>query len=106
MPAFAAGSQRLFRNTSAELKAVLLTCPILVEPPGEEVSLLLPGASAESAAMWRSRCVGQRGAIDDPPWVEFIHERRTRFEFETSEAVDAHLLGPLGKAGWHTFDTN
>lgn len=72
----------------------------------EQELFLLPGASAESAAMWDSRCVGQRGAIDDPPWVEFMNERRTRFEFRTFEEVYAHLLGPLGRAGWHTFDTN
>lgn len=61
--------------------------------------------SAESAATWNSRCVGQRGALDDPPWVEFMNERRTRFEFASCEAISA-LLGPLSKAGWHTFDTD
>jgi hypothetical protein len=66
---------------------------------------LVPGASAESAVTWDSRCVGQRGALDDPPWVEFMNERHTRFEFVSYEAVDA-LLGLLSKAGWHTFDTD
>jgi hypothetical protein len=73
--------------------------------PEQEFSLV-PGASAESAATWNSRCVGQRGALGDTPWVEFMNERHTRFEFGTYEAIYADLLGPLAKAGWQTFDTD
>ncbi len=65
-----------------------------------------PGVSDESIAEWNKGCVGQRGALDDPPWVEFVGERRTRFEFKTYDAVYAELLGPLGSVGWHTFDAN
>ena len=61
--------------------------------------------SEDSAAAWNSRCVGQRGLLDDPPWVQFTNERRTRLEFGSYEEAYA-LLGPLGKAGWHTFDTD
>ena len=74
------------------------------EHAGEFV--LLPGADAGEARAWNARCVGERGACDDPPWVELRSEPRTRFEFESYEAVYEELLGPLGKAGWHTFDTN
>ena len=66
---------------------------------------LLPGASEQSVAEWNVHCVGQRGALDDPPWAEFTNARKTRFEFESHEALYAELLGPLMKAGWHTFDT-
>lgn len=62
----------------------------------------VPGVSAESAARWRARCVGQRSLT----WVEFMNARCTRLEFESNQAAYAHLLTPLRKAGWHTFDTN
>jgi hypothetical protein len=68
--------------------------------------LPLPGATEQDAASWNARCVGQRGACDNPPWVEFTNERRTRFEFQTYEALYRELLRPLQAAGWHTFDTN
>jgi hypothetical protein len=64
----------------------------------------LPGASDEDVTTWNARCVGQRGALDNPPWAEFTNERKTRFEFETGEALYRELLGPLMQAGWHTFD--
>src|SRR5262245_31235838 len=66
--------------------------------------LLMPGATAESAAEWNSRCVGQRNLGDDPPWVEFMNERRTRFEFEDSDKAYRQLLDPLSLAGLGTFD--
>ncbi len=65
---------------------------------------LVRGATPESAAAWNSRCVGQRCLGDNPPWVEFMNERHTRFEFGTFEAAYANLVGPLSKVGWHTFD--
>jgi hypothetical protein len=70
----------------------------------EQDFCLLPGASAESAAKWNSRCVGQRDALDDPPWVEFMNERHTRFQFASYQAVYALLLDALDEAGWRTFD--
>ena len=55
---------------------------------------------------WNARCVGTRGALDDPPWVEFMNARRTRFEFDSYEAIYRELLGPISRYGWHTFDTD
>jgi hypothetical protein len=55
---------------------------------------------------WNARCVGERSALDEPHWVEFTNDRRTRFEFRTYEALYEDLLGPLMRNGWHTFDTD
>jgi hypothetical protein len=66
----------------------------------------LPGATEQSAAAWNARCVGQRGASDNPPWVEFMNARMTRFEFATYEALYSELLTPLRREGWQTFDTD
>ncbi len=66
----------------------------------------LPGSTADSAAAWNTRCVGQRGADDNPPWAQFMNERGTRFEFASYEALYKELLNPLKKAGWQTFDTD
>src|SRR5271157_277264 len=66
--------------------------------------LNVSGASEAEIDAWDARTVGTRGALDDPPWVEFMNERRTRFEFETYEALCAELRKPLGDAGWFTFD--
>jgi hypothetical protein len=68
--------------------------------------LPLPGSSPETTAAWNARCVGLRGALDNPPWAEFMNERKTRFEFVSYAALYAELLTPLKKAGWHTFDTD
>jgi hypothetical protein len=68
--------------------------------------IIVPGSSEAEADARNSRCVGERGALDDPPWVEFMNDRRTRFEFQTYEAVYGELLGPLAKNGWETFDTD
>jgi hypothetical protein len=68
--------------------------------------LPLPGSTAQSTAAWHTRCVGQRGALDNPPWAQFMNERRTRFEFTSYEALYKELLDPLKRAGWHTFDTD
>jgi hypothetical protein len=32
--------------------------------------LPLPGATEQGITAWNARCVGQRGATDDPPWAE------------------------------------
>ncbi len=45
--------------------------------------------------------VGQHGLLDDPPWVEFMNERRTRFEFG-SEQEGRALLRLLRGCGWRT----
>jgi hypothetical protein len=68
--------------------------------------LPLPGATDQGIADWNARCVGQRGALGNPPWAEFITEPRIRFAFASYEALYRELLDPLGRAGWHTFDTD
>lgn len=45
--------------------------------------------------------VGQNGLLEDPPWVEFMNERRTRFEFG-SEQKGRALLRHLRGCGWRT----
>ena len=49
-------------------------------------------------------CVGLRGALDKPPWFQFLNRRRTQFEFKDYETIYAELIGPLGRAEWTTFD--
>ena len=68
--------------------------------------LPLPGATELIIADWNAGCVGLRGALDDPPWAEFMTDRRTRFEFANYQTLYRELLNPLGLAGWHTFDAN
>jgi hypothetical protein len=65
-----------------------------------------PGATEHAIGTWNARCVGQRGALDNPPWAEFANERKTRFEFQSYEALYEELLKPLKRPGWHTFDAN
>jgi hypothetical protein len=54
---------------------------------------------------WNARCVGRRGGGYPLWWAELMNERKTRFEFETWEALWRELQGPLMVAGWNTFDT-
>lgn len=55
---------------------------------------------------WNAHCVGTRGALDDPPWVQFMNQRHTRFEFGSYEAIYQEVLTPISRYGWHTFDTD
>lgn len=48
-------------------------------------------------------CVGLRGAMDDPPWFQFLNRRRTQFEFKDYDAIYAELLTPMGRM---TFDAS
>ena len=66
--------------------------------------ILVPGASRSDADKWDARCVGTRNGCG-PYWVQFMNDRNTRFEFATWEALMEHLVGPLARHGWHTFDT-
>jgi hypothetical protein len=50
--------------------------------------------------------VGFRGMLDDTPWVRFLNERSTRFEFISSDEAYKNLLSPLSKFGWATLDAN
>lgn len=58
-----------------------------------------------SAASGSSRCVGRRGLLDDPPWIEFTNNRRTRFEFGSSNEASGLKL-EIMKARWRTLDGN
>ena len=67
---------------------------------------LFPGSTKADRDAWNVRCVGKRGVLDHPPWVQFMNERNSRFEFGNYEALYAELLGPLMEKAWHTFDTD
>ena len=49
-------------------------------------------------------CVGLRGALDEPPWFQFLNRRRTQFEFKDRDAFRQELREPLGRAGWNSWD--
>jgi len=50
------------------------------------------------------RVVGLRGAIDEPPWFQFLNRRRTQFEFKDYEHIQSALLQPLARSDWRTWD--
>ncbi len=51
--------------------------------------------------------VGLRGAVDQPPWFQFLDLRRTQFEFKDYEHLQNALLKPLVAAGnWYSFDAS
>src|ERR1700730_4532478 len=51
--------------------------------------------------------VGLRGAIDKPPWFQFLNRRRTQFEFKDYEHIQHSLLAPLASTGiWRTWDAS
>ena len=51
--------------------------------------------------------VGLRGAVDDPPWFQFLNRRRTQFEFKDYDHIQSALLKPLAAAGpWYTWDAS
>jgi hypothetical protein len=62
------------------------------------------GSQAEIDAE-NAHTVGLRGGSYPLWWAEFMNERKTRFEFDTWEALWRKLQGPLMVAGWRTFDT-
>lgn len=57
----------------------------------------------EGANNWDAHCVGTRGMLADPPWIEFANKRRTRLEFGSNDEARA-LQGQLTKAHWRTLD--
>ncbi len=71
-----------------------------IDETGQERSIDLE----ECAGNFPSRYVGYRDALNDPPWVVFKNEQRTRFEFKTYDEIYAQLLGPLIQAGWLILD--
>lgn len=60
----------------------------------------LPGTTEQTVVTWNSRCVGLRGALDNPCWASFMNERNTRFEFDSVEALYKELLDRLRNVGW------
>lgn len=49
--------------------------------------------------------VGRHGLLNDPPWVEFMNKRRTRFEFGSNKEAQT-LRRKLRGDGWRTKDRN
>jgi len=73
-------------------------------PPSDDMdwASVADGISSSSEqTVPAGRCVGLRGALDDPPWFQFLNLRRTQFEFKDRDALDAELLIPMGRM---TFD--
>jgi hypothetical protein len=52
------------------------------------------------------RVVGMRGAIDEPPWFQFLNRHRTQFEFENYDHIQSALLEPLARNGWRSWDAS
>jgi hypothetical protein len=51
--------------------------------------------------------VGLRGAVDQPPWFQFLNRRRTQFEFKDYDHIQSALLKPLAIAGrWYSWDAS
>jgi hypothetical protein len=79
-------------------------------PPSEtanwsELIDLVPGF--ETLALPAQRVVGLRGAIDDPPWFQFLNRRRTQFEFKNYDHIQGTLLEPLWRSGyWRSWDAS
>jgi len=58
----------------------------------------------ENKAFWqKSKYVGVRFALSDPPSVMFYTEPLTEFEFSAREELDKVLMA-VKKAGWRTND--
>jgi hypothetical protein len=51
--------------------------------------------------------VGLRGAVDVPPWFQFLDRQRTQFEFKDYDHIQNALLRPLAAAGnWYSWDAS
>jgi hypothetical protein len=50
--------------------------------------------------------VGLRGAIDEPPWFQFLDRRRTQFEFADYDHIKRALLDPLSRTRWYSWDAS
>jgi hypothetical protein len=48
--------------------------------------------------------VGLRGALDAPPWFQFLDRARTQFEFRDYDHIKKVLLDPLAMTRWLTWD--
>jgi len=50
--------------------------------------------------------VGLRGAIDEPPWFQFLDRHRTQFEFADYDHIKRVLLDPLSHTPWYSWDAS
>jgi hypothetical protein len=76
-------------------------------PPVPEIKFEDYGAAALLFNFKDSRCVALRDTYAG--WVEFMNDRKTRFEFPAGQGFGGdiwrELLMPLLQVGWCTFDT-
>ena len=78
-------------------------------PPNDETdwtALAVANLQFSNLDVSLSGCVGLRGALDSPPWFQFLDRRRTQFEFKDGEALRAQLRHPLAAVGWQTWDAS
>jgi hypothetical protein len=76
-------------------------------PPAEDFDWgALADATADFSTLPLSgqSVVGLRGALDEPPWFQWLDRRRTQFEFEDTDHIRSVLLDPLAKTRWFTWD--
>jgi len=64
--------------------------------------IILGGAAQEQIDAENARCIGTRGHA----WIQFMTERKTRFEFPSWEDRNRKIVAPLLNAGWRTFDAD
>jgi hypothetical protein len=50
--------------------------------------------------------VGLRGAVDEPPWFQFLDRHRTQFEFSDYDHIRRALLDPLSHTRWYSWDAS
>jgi hypothetical protein len=50
--------------------------------------------------------VGLRGALDEPPWFQFLDRHRTQFEFADYDHIKRALLDPLSRTRWYSWDAS
>jgi hypothetical protein len=85
-------------------------CDLRAFPPGDDLDWgalidTTPGFSA--LELPPQAVVGLRGAIDEPPWFQFLNRRRTQFEFKDYDHIQSALLAPLAAAGpWYSWDAS
>lgn len=76
-------------------------------PPGDETDwtgLAISSLQFSALDVSFGLCVGLRGALDDPPWFQFLDRRRTQFAFKDYDAIRSELLVPLTRVNWQTWD--
>ena len=84
-------------NTTARIESITENVLRYIDSEGNPHEIALQECG-------RGKLVGDR-YLDKPPWtVLFFDAGKTRMEFESYVMVHQHLLSPLGRQGWHTFD--